>query len=151
MGCYMQSRNLLFVLCNRQTPFPYVLAYVKHSQGIIWLWFTYAKPYPGIIGAMINIHQTIPSVQFGYDLRMPNYILSNVNIRCGLDVTPAHLRKLWSTSCCCCYCCCCWCCCWSGVVVVVALAYKTTAWNHIVLLLRARTVRKCRCWRENHC
>ena len=48
----------------------------------------YTKPYTGYSLAMIYIRQTVPQVQFGYNLRTPNHTLGNVNIGHGPAVTP---------------------------------------------------------------
>ena len=46
-----------------------------------------ANPYTEYSLATIYIWQTIYWVQFGYDLRMPNHILGNINNEYGLAAT----------------------------------------------------------------
>ena len=69
---------------------------VWHTQIITKLYPVYSLP-------TIYKCQTIPWVQFGYDLRTSNHTLGNVNIGYGLAVTPVkqartyvpNLRTTW--------------------------------------------------------
>ena len=85
--------------CNRQTHSPHVKlylaydsAYVNDSQAVprvgFGIWNS-SQPIPWVVSlAVINICQTIPWVQFGYNLHMPKHTLDNVNIGYGLAVMP---------------------------------------------------------------
>ena len=54
------------------------------------------KLYSGYCLATINVYQTIPWVQFAYDLYSPNHTPGNVNIGYGLVVTQESLKNIHS-------------------------------------------------------
>ena len=59
----------------------------KLYPGYVLLYEIIANPYAGKSLATIYIFQSIPMVQFGYDLHVPNHTLGHVNIGYGLVAT----------------------------------------------------------------
>ena len=51
------------------------------------------QTYPWYSLTEIYVYQTIPRVQFGYDLSTPNHTPDNVNIWYGLAVTPGEQNR----------------------------------------------------------